>query len=112
MSSPIDEIRRACERLRRLPEGRWQQPPMPALGARSADAGAKQGPTLERLVRDAVARLMHADAKARGAQAFTPDVTVFGLADVLEALAVSAHESGDEDAARAVAGVARETREW
>ena len=106
------EIRRACERLRRLPEARWQQPPLPPLGARTPAAPTKQGPTLEQIVRDAIARIMHADAKARGVQVFTPDVPVFGLADVLEALAVSALESGDPDAARAVESVRRESREW
>ena len=106
------EIRRACERLRRLPEARWQQPPLPPLSERATVAPTKQGPTLERLVRDAIARLMHADAKAREVQPFTPDVTVFGLADVLEALAASALASEDVDAVRAVEVVARESREW
>ena len=112
MSPTLEELSRACERLRRLPEARWQQPPLPPLGARPVDAPVRPGPALEDLVRDAIARVMHADAKARGVQVIPTDVHAFALPDVLEALSRSAVASGDGDAARVVAAVTRETRDW
>lgn len=109
----LDDIRRACERLRRLPEARWAKPPQLPLGARSPlEPWRTDGPSLETLVRRSCERLMSADAGARGVTPMVPAVSVFGLADVLLALARSVASRGDASALEVLEEVAGEARRW
>ena len=108
-----DELRRACDRLRRLSEQRWAQPPRPPTGSRSPLAPlTRSAPTLEVEVRAACERLMHADAAARGVHAFRSQVGVFALADMLGALARSVAAHGDAAALGVLRDVAAEARHW
>ena len=107
----LDEIRRACERLRGYPEARWLQPPRPPLGARAPLSAARLGgDALQHCVRREIHLLMQADAEARGVQMFTANVSVFALPDVLEALARSL--AGVEDSHDLLRTVATNAREW
>ena len=109
----LDRIAIAADRLRRLPAARWERPPLAPLGARAPHASpARDGESLESLVREALGELMSADAKARGVEAFEPEVGVFSLADVLEALARSIEVSDDADALRVLADVSRRANSW
>ena len=102
-----------CERLRRLPESRWQRPPVAPLGARApGDAHEVSGPTLEALVRDAIVRLMDADARARGVRPIAVEVGAFALPDVVAALARSITAGGDPAALAVLEDVTRESRDW
>ncbi len=109
----LDDIRRACQRLRRLPEARWSRPPSLPAGARAAMAlPSTDGPPLEQLVRSSCARLMQADARSRGVRQFNSDVSVFGLADELQALSRSVMENPDEQGRRVLEQIAREAQTW
>ena len=102
-----------CERLRRLPEPRWQQPPREPLGSLAPDARATPGEaTLEDLVRAAITRLMAADARARAVQPIAVDVGVFALPDVLAALARSIRDGANAEALAVLEDVTRAARAW
>jgi hypothetical protein len=55
---------------------------------------------------------MAVDARARSVPAFHSQVSVFSLADVLEALAKSVHRNGNAAAGRMLDEVAAEARKW
>ena len=107
----LDDIRRACERLRRYPESRWLQRPRPPLGARPLQGVVQgDGDRLESQVQQGIDLLMRADADVRGVHAFTPDVSVFALPDVLEALARSL--AGFDETHPMLRTVALDARDW
>jgi hypothetical protein len=106
-------VLRGCERLRRLPESRWQRPPTPPLGSRAPnEVPVVSGPSVESRVRAVAAELMADDAGARGVAAFEPRVPVFALADVVAALArsVAARDLTAENAV--LASAAGSAAEW
>ena len=83
------------------------------MGARApGDAHDVNGPTLEAIVRNAIARLMDADARARGVQPIAVDVGAFALPDVVAALARSITAGGDAAALAVLEDVTRESRDW
>lgn len=110
MPSDLQRCLDACAALRRLPQQRWLQPPMPPLGSRNpAVAPALAGASVEARARELVSVLMHREAAARGVQTFTPDVPVFALPDVLQVLLHALAETAD---ATELASVASELRSW
>ncbi len=83
------------------------------MGSRPPGApDASDGPTLEQRVRDAIERLMAADAAARGVRPIPVDVGVFALPDVLAALTRSISEGADPAALAVLAEVTAEARHW
>lgn len=86
---------------------------MAPLGARTPHMSpAHEGEALESLVWEAVRELMSADAAARRVESFEPEVGVFSLADVLEALARSIDASDDPNALSVLADVSRRASSW
>lgn len=112
-AQPLVGVLDACERLRRLPAARWQQPPRPPLGSMPPGSPPPgPGATLQEQVLGAIDALMADDAAARGVTAFTPQVTALALPDVLAALARSVHARGDEAGQEHLRVLAAQLRDW
>lgn len=108
---PLDRVLLGCERLRRLPQQRWQMPPIAPLGTRLPhQVPETTGAVLEVQVRLLLGLLMDEDAAARGVATFAPDVSCFALPDVLAALARSVAQRDPES--RALAVTAATMRAW
>ncbi len=109
----LDVILRGCERLRQHSEARWLRPPMAPLGSRSLGAlSAMGGSSLKECVVEAANLLMQGDAESRGVAAFQPTVSVFGLADVVAALAKSVAAMGTDEGREALAAAATAAADW
>ena len=109
----LDVILRGCERLRQHSEARWLRPPLAPLGTRLMGAlTATGGSSLEARVAEAAGLLMNVDAQSRGVAPFGPTVSVFGLADVVAALAKSVAAAGTDEGRQALAEVANAAADW
>lgn len=105
--APLPVVVAAAQRLRRLPEARWRQAPRLPLGSRAPHVVPSQtGASVEAQIRGVIAALMAEDASARGVAAFPPAVPVYGLPDVLIALARSVAQRDPESPALAAAAAA------
>ena len=112
ITKPLTDIRDACERLRRLPIARWQQPPRTPLGSVSVESRVGHGDPLETQAIALVHRLIAFDAESRRLPVANPNVPGPGLPDVILVLAMSIADRADDGSAPLLDETARLLRSW